>query len=204
MASIARANESPELYTLTWGTVAVHIKGLTPLLQNKWTADAIRKIKNSEEGVKASGKQPRIPENEFADHQHKCGEHQWGHPAVAFKLAMERAAKPLSGMNMTDTRMAINVLGDENGLVPITSDPPIMNAVPGHPQRNVTMMVYRPEFRNWEADIIIEFDMEMITAEQVINVLARAGRSPSIGAWRVEKGGSYGKFMVTGGVEGDR
>lgn len=204
MASIARANESPELYTLTWGTVAVHIKGLTPLLQNKWTADAIRKIKNSEEGVKASGKQPRVPENEFADHQHKCGEHQWGHPAVAFKLAMERAAKPLSGMNMTDTRMAINVLGDENGLVPITSDPPIMNAVPGHPQRNVTMMVYRPEYRNWEADIIIEFDMEMITAEQVINVLARAGRSPSIGAWRVEKGGSYGKFMVTGGVEGDR
>ena len=204
MSSVARANESPELYTLTWGTVAVHIKGLTPLLQNKWTADAIRKIKNSEEGVKASGKQPRVPENEFADHQHKCGEHQWGHPAVAFKLAMERAAKPLSGMNMTDTRMAINVLGDENGLVPITSDPPIMNAVPGHPQRNVTMMVYRPEYRNWEADIIIEFDMEMITAEQVINVLARAGRSPSIGAWRVEKGGSYGKFMVTGGVEGDR
>jgi len=204
MATKAKTNENPELYALTWGTVAVHIKGITPLLQNKWTADAIQGIMDSESGKKKSGKLPRVPENEFADHQHKCGEHQWGHPAVAFKLAMERAAKPLSGMNMTDTRMAINVLGDEDGLVPFTSDPPIMNAVPGHPQRNVTMMVYRPEFRNWEADIMIEFDMEMVTAEQIINLLARAGRSPSIGAWRVEKGGSYGKFIVTGGAESGR
>jgi hypothetical protein len=58
----------------------------------------------------------------------------------------------------------------------------------------------RPMWREWEADVTLEFDADMITPESVINLLDRAGRQVGIGEGRPfskdSVGQGWGTFRV--------
>jgi len=55
----------------------------------------------------------------------------------------------------------------------------------------------RPIFKNWSLKFTIEYDEEDISAETVKEILDHAGRRVGIGDFRPEKGGPFGRFMVT-------
>ena len=56
---------------------------------------------------------------------------------------------------------------------------------------------YRPEFKNWYADLVIEYNQNgMIDEESLVNMIELGGDMCGIGEWRIEKGGINGKFHV--------
>ena len=56
---------------------------------------------------------------------------------------------------------------------------------------------YRPEFKHWYADIKVEYNVNgMIDRDSIVNMIELGGDMCGIGEWRIEKGGSFGKFHV--------
>jgi hypothetical protein len=55
---------------------------------------------------------------------------------------------------------------------------------------------YRPEFPTWRIPATLRFNADVISAEQLANLLNVAGFGVGIGEWRPEKNGQYGRFHV--------
>lgn len=79
----------------------------------------------------------------------------------------------------------------------IFSDPPILRADMCRVGMGATDIRYRPEFRNWSADLKISFNRNgKYSLNQIINMLNAGGYTCGIGEWRPERDGSYGQFHV--------
>jgi hypothetical protein len=62
---------------------------------------------------------------------------------------------------------------------------------------SVVDLRYRPEYCEWWAEVIIEYNSSVITAEQILNLLSIAGFSCGIGENRPSKtGGDWGRFEL--------
>ena len=131
------------------------------------------------------------PENVWA-------EGRFGFPAIGLKAAAVRAATDV-GLKMTDMRRAFHI---DLELVEIQSEQ--------HPQMRMDMVRvgmgtadvrFRPEFRNWKAEIPVRFNEAVISVEQIVNLFNLAGFGVGIGEWRPEKDGQWGMFHVGGKVE---
>lgn len=70
------------------------------------------------------------------------------------------------------------------------------------PSTKGRVMRYRPMFKEWKLQFIIEFEDE-IPADVVKQALEIAGSYVGIGDWRPEKKGKFGRFMVTSFQEVD-
>ena len=55
---------------------------------------------------------------------------------------------------------------------------------------------FRGQIQEWEAEVMIQYDADILSAEQILNLLQRAGFSQGLGEWRPEKNGSNGTFEV--------
>lgn len=56
----------------------------------------------------------------------------------------------------------------------------------------------RPRFDSWACDVPLDFDDEMLTPDLIGEILNIAGGRVGVGDYRVEKGGWFGRFSVTG------
>lgn len=56
---------------------------------------------------------------------------------------------------------------------------------------------FRGQVEKWELEFIVEYDADLLSAEQVLNLIQRAGFSQGLGEWRPEKNGDYGTFEVS-------
>jgi hypothetical protein len=54
----------------------------------------------------------------------------------------------------------------------------------------------RPLVDKWEAFFVVEIDTEFVEIALVAGILTRAGKFPGIMDWRVERGGTFGRFTV--------
>lgn len=55
---------------------------------------------------------------------------------------------------------------------------------------------FRGQVEDWEAEFLIEFDENIFSVEQILNLLQRAGFSQGLGEWRPEKNGDNGTFEL--------
>lgn len=55
---------------------------------------------------------------------------------------------------------------------------------------------YRPEYTDWSVDLTIEYNSNVLQAEQVLNLIRLAGFSVGICEWRPEKNGDFGRFDI--------
>jgi len=58
------------------------------------------------------------------------------------------------------------------------------------------LMRYRPIFTDWSATFEINFDPQIIEANQIIQSAENAGKFIGLGDFRPNKGGSFGRFEV--------
>ena len=63
-----------------------------------------------------------------------------------------------------------------------------------------TDLRYRPEYRNWEASFVVEYNPDLIRPEDIVNLLNLAGFGVGIGEWRPQRNGDFGRFEVKGEV----
>lgn len=68
--------------------------------------------------------------------------------------------------------------------------------------RKTTSIAYRACYEHWEADLPISYQENVITVEQLINILELAGYAVGVGAWRPQCRGQFGRFEIKKGVVG--
>lgn len=62
-------------------------------------------------------------------------------------------------------------------------------------------VVFRGEFKNWRSTFSVTYDKNVISLEQLIQLINYGGYAVGIGDWRPEKNGNHGMFHVATGDE---
>lgn len=187
-----------------------HIVGTAPYVQHKFSQKARLKMMENMSTPQAAkkgkaGRDPRDFDADFVAAQHISTEGWHGIPCAAFRAAMIDACRTV-GMVMTKAKMAVFVVPDG---FDVDDGTPLVRISGGAPEkleslvRNETGVAdvrVRPMWRQWEADVTLEFDADMITLDSVFNLLDRAGRQVGIGEGRPfskqSVGQGWGTFMV--------
>jgi hypothetical protein len=191
----------------------IRINGTAPFVQNKFSKKARDKMM-ADMATPAAAKKgknarpPRDYDDDFKQAQHISVAGWNGIPCPAFRAAMIDACRTV-GMVMTKAKMAVFVLPDgfdkDDGT-------PLVRLISGPPEKTESLVRndnggadirIRPMWRDWQADVTVEFDADMITPDSVINLLDRAGRQVGVGEGRPYSkssvGQGWGTFTVVEG-----
>ena len=175
------------------GRAKVRIVGTAPYIQNRFSSDNRDKMLAAQKegsGAKRTrkAKAPKDFEKIFKASMHISQKGWIGIPATALRNAMIDACR-LTEMDMVRAKMCIKIipqgLDTENleGLVEIKGTPRM------HIERvkvgiASTDLASRAMFEKWESTFEIEWDDDVFKAQDIVNLLARAGWQVGIGAGR--------------------
>ena len=178
-------------------TITFTIKGISPLIQHKWSEKAKREMREKHAGKKTKSREVRNPEKEFQEACYLTDEGEYGIPLMAFKNSLITAAHKDIGIEKTLVRKAFFIKSEDSNLInKIECSEPVMREDMVRVGAGSADMRYRPEFRQWSTTITAEIDSQLLTVDDVVNLINRAGFGVGIGEWRPEKNGEYGRFEV--------
>lgn len=173
------------------------IHGTSPMIQHAWSEKGLRQMRMTATERKKELKVKRDPQSEAEAAMYKTDDGGPGLPMLAFKTSLISAAHKDLGIEKTLVRKAL-FLPDwaySDGLIaPLVSDPPQIREDIVRVGQGKTDLRYRPEFKNWSCNVIIEVDSDLLNEQDIVNLVNRAGFSVGIGEWRPEKGGEYGRY----------
>lgn len=193
-------------------TAEIDIEGVTPLVQNKFSAKAKAKMMDAmAAGSTAKSKKTRDArdyDDDFLQAQHISEEGWNGLPAPAFRSAMISACR-LVGFQMTKAKLSLFVMHDgidaEDGtpLVKLKADAPERHEALVRMNFTSTDIRIRPMWRKWGATVRVQWDADQFTFADVVNLMDRAGLQVGIGEGRPDSktstGMGWGQFRVVRG-----
>ena len=194
----------------------IHIVGDTPLIMHAWSEKAKREMLEKQMKVtKTKAKDAKNPVEDFIRSMYwltpmptdmtEDGFHaaidngaRFGFPVTAFKQAAISAAYRMGwAKDKMSMRGAFFIDGDENQMLEIKSDAPIMREDMVKVGMGTADIRYRGEFRNWWADLKISFNANGVySLEQIVNIINAGGYVCGVGEWRPERDGQNGMFKV--------
>lgn len=177
-----------------FGKAVIPIRGTAPYVGNKMSTRDIDKMRQDQEaGQQARSRKRREPKDFTNLHRekiHVSGEGWYGIPAAAFRCAMIDACR-VAGYKMTMAKMSVFVLPDgfdkDDGqpLVRIVSSAePRSFQMIGRYNNTSTDILVRPQWMQWGCNIPVKWDEDQFSAEDVVNLLCRAGEQVGVGAGR--------------------
>ncbi len=190
----------------------VTINGTAPYLQNRFSSenrDKMMEVQKAGSSVKKTrkAKAPKDFEAVYRASMHVSQEGWPGIPATAIRNAMIEACR-LTEMDMIRAKMCVFV--EAQGLDRENLEPLIK--IDGKPRMHIdrvkigmaqTDLAARAIFEKWSATFVIRWDNDIFSAEDVVNLLARAGWQVGIGAGRplskMSGGTGKGTFEVKEG-----
>jgi hypothetical protein len=186
------------------------IEGTAPYVQHKFSAKARNKmLADQQAGPKAKNKNTREPRNIEEDYEnamHRTSDGKHGIPAPAFRSAMISACR-VAGFTMTKAKLSVFVQPDDfdkddgTPLVFIKGKPEMHQAAV-RLESGVASIAIRPMWRKWSAKVRVTFDADQFTADDVLNLLHRAGQQVGVGEGRPDSkkshGMGWGTFEVVG------
>lgn len=204
-------------------TLVVSIKGTAPLMIAKFSAKAQNKIKADQEaGSAAKTKKNRAARDFTADVEaarHISTEGWDGLNASAFRNAMIDACRA-AGFVMTKAKLAIFCIAEgvdrEDGapLVRIKSPKPFETSIMPVRNSNGGMdLRARPRWPEWEMDVKLRHDLDILSVDDVVNLMLRVGMQVGVGEGRPYgregNGMGLGLFDIVqvvqqGGKKGDK
>lgn len=207
-----------EVHQLNKKSLTVPIVGDTPLYVHRLSIKLKREFEARNEGKAIPKKKIRNRMEEFCEalywldkkgNEIKPGNNPdkhkyWGFPASGFKKAAISACRAFKGVKMTELRGAFHVLGR---YVFIDGKPQIQQELDSEgiwvreggkgPGTGTPNIRYRAEFPTWKATLHIIYNANMITPEQIFNIINTAGFAVGVGEDRPDKsGGTGGMFHV--------
>ncbi len=190
-------------------TIALRIKGISPYMQSRFSVKAMQAMMAAmAAGGTAKSKKKRDPRDfdaNFRDAQHISTEGWNGMPCSAIRSACISACRTV-GFKMTLAKLSIFVepdgldVVDGMPLVKLDAPPPERSEMAARNDNGGTDIRVRPLWREWAATVRIRFDADQFTANDVVNLLARAGAQVGIGEGRPDSresnGLGFGMFEV--------
>lgn len=174
--------------------IRVEVTGISPLLQHRFKIDDVQ--------TPAKKRNLAAEEDDVEGYLYRLPDGTIYQPALHFIASMKRAGIKfkIPGQNRTTYK---NLIGC--GMVIIEPD-----AIP-HKNQNWEIDIRaivnpntrgrrakkRPCFKNWTLQFTIEYDENEIDFGHIKQILDYAGRYVGIGDFRPEKGGPFGRFLVS-------
>ena len=194
----------------------IRIVGDTPLIMHAWSEKAKREMLEKQmKKTKSTAREAKNPVEDFirsmywlspmpTDMSEKGFEKaikngaRFGFPVTGFKQAAISAAYRMGwAKDKMSMRGAFFIDGDENQMIEIHSDTPIMREDMVKVGMGTADIRFRGEFRNWYADLTVSYNKNgQHTLEQIINIINAGGYVCGVGEWRPERDGQYGMFHV--------
>lgn len=201
----------------------VRIVGDTPLIVHAWSDKAKQMILDAQTGKKKGKQKPkRVPAADFVEGAYWLTEKpvysenaddeeviaafekaiengaRFGFPATAIKQAANSAAYRLGWVkNQAGLRGAWFIEADENGLVEVVSDTPVIREDMVKIGMGTADLRYRPQFNNWHCDLTISYNANgEFDLNSIINAINAGGYVCGVGEWRPERDGNFGRFHV--------
>lgn len=194
----------------------VRIVGDTPLIMHAWSEKAKREMLEKQMKVtKTKAKAAKDPIEDFirsmywktpmptdmtqAGFERAISEGaRFSFPVTAIKQAAISAAFRMGwAKDKMSMRGAFFIDGDENQMIEIHSDPPVLREDMVKVGMGTADIRYRGEFRNWYADLVVSYNANgTYSLEQIVNIINAGGYACGIGEWRPERDGQYGMFHV--------
>lgn len=177
--------------------ISLTIRGTSPLIQHKWSEKAKEMMRLKHAGKKTKDREVRDPAKEGEEAAYKTEGGDYGVPLTAIKSALIGAAHKDLGIEKTLVKKAVFIpCSDAGGILPMDCDEPIIKEDPVRVGQGSADLRYRPYYLRWAVPVVFEIDGELLTTEDLCNLVDRAGFGVGIGEWRPEKGGEYGRFEV--------
>jgi hypothetical protein len=198
-----------ELPRLDIQLMEVTVIGDTPLITHNWSLKAKREMLQKQMKKAKPAREAKDPKADFKESLYKLADGSYGFPSVGFKAAAVTAVTSVSGMTKVQARQAFLIVGEDvevNGafegvkmrqnLVRIEGGEPRIREDMVRVGMGTADLRYRAEFFPWHARVLVRFNANVLSGEQILNVLNTAGFGVGIGEWRPEKDGQYGLFHV--------
>lgn len=183
-------------------TAIIEIKGTAPLIVHAWSEKARRMMLDAQQGKK-NPKQVKDPVADFESSRYRFADGSGdGFPIMGFKSATVKGGGRLFGksVKMTELRQTFTFLADGIGvdgmqLVRLIADEPTMREDMVRVGMGTADIRYRAEYREWGAQLRIQFIPSVIDLGSV-TALVDAGGTNGVGEWRPEKNGAFGTYEV--------
>lgn len=189
--------------------LAIAIRGTSPLVINRFSAKALELMRqNQEAGSVARSRRSRSAKNFealFEDAKHVAEAGWEGIHAAAFRNGAISACRAC-GFKMTHAKLAFMVEADGFDRV---DGAPLVRLSEGQaepwltPTRNASGVIdlrNRPMYRHWAATLRVRYDAGMLSASDVVNLIARVGLQVGIGEGRPDSrlsaGLGFGLFEI--------
>lgn len=196
MASKKPITESFQIPAPNIKLMKVKIKGTSPLIFHKWDEKAIKMMLDKQMKKPSPGREPRDPEKEYEQSFYYNHEGKIAFPARNIKQAIVGSARFINGIPMTVLRGAVFVTGDKDSMIPVKYKSKEKRKDMVTVGMGAADIRFRGQVNDWEMEFIIKFDADLLSPEQILNLLQRAGFSQGLGEWRPEKNGDFGTFEV--------
>jgi hypothetical protein len=176
----------------------ITLVGDSALISHKWSDKAKKEMLDKQMKQAKTAKAAKDPERDYRESLYEHPDGGYGFPCVAFKAAAVSACRFTDGLKMTTARGAFHVNGE-------------LARIEGEPSRREDMVRvgmgtadirYRGEFKTWSTTLNVSYNADAITPQQIVNLFNLAGFGVGVGEWRPEKDGSYGRFHVEVGGDG--
>lgn len=190
--------------------LVVRLVGTAPYMQARFgekSRQAMRdKMLAGSKAKKGAKREARDFDSDFEQAMHRSEEGWVGVPAPALRNACIDVCR-MVGFKMTHAKMSIFVEAD--GLDALDGTP-LVKLDAGEPERSemvvrnatgVADIRVRPMWREWALAVVIRFDSDQFSTNDVVNLLSRAGQQVGIGEGRPfsksSNGLGFGTFEVT-------
>ena len=211
-----KKEETVQIKPLDIQRVNIRIVGDTPLIVHAWSDKAKKMMLDAQTGAtKTSAKEKRDPFDDFIQSLYwlegkpekstpeafmKAVEKgaKWGFPVGAIKQAANSAAYRLKWVkNQMELRGSYFLNTEYGDMCEIKGSVPEIREDMVRIGMGSADLRYRGEFKNWYADMTLEYNASGgMSLEQIINCINAGGYVCGLGEWRPEKDGSFGKFHI--------
>lgn len=178
--------------------ITLRIVGTSPLVAHKWSEKAIRMMQEKHAGKKTKEREKRDPHEEYEAAMYKTADGKHAIPGMALKRALISAAHKDIGIEKTLVRKAVFIpIKDANGYIPMDKhSKPYMRTDMMRVGIGSTDLRYRPQYDEWSVIVAFEIDSSLLTPNDLINLINRAGFGIGILEGRPEVGRDFGRFKV--------
>ena len=187
--------------------VSMDIVGTRMYVSNNFGAKAISDMERKQSDPTSHSKRTRVAKNfeeKYEQSMHKSKEGWYGIPVTALRGAMVSACR-LINLKMTLAKLTVDVIPD--GVDP-ESDTPLVKIIgkPRHGKHFVRLatgvadIASRGVWPEWKSRVTVQYDADIVSAGDVVNLVQRAGQQVGIGAGRPDSktsvGMGWGLFKV--------
>lgn len=181
-----------QLKPLNKQQLQIRIVGDTPLICHRWSEKAIKMILDKQAKKAKTAKEVRNPEEEYRASLYHMEDGSFGFPTVCFKNAAVDACSHIDGITKVLARGAFHPLGELTKI----EGTPHMRTDMVRVGMGVADVRYRGEFSTWACNLNVVYNANVLSAEQIVNLVNTAGFTCGVGDWRPSRDGSKGMFHV--------